>query len=109
MIGSAFAQSAGPAGTDGGFGTLAMLVVMFVLLYFMVIQPQSKKAKEQRQLIDALQKGDEVIALGMIGKIVKINEGYVSLEVASGVVLTLQKQTITTLLPKGTYQDVVGK
>lgn len=108
MISSAFAQTAAPSADGGMFGLLP-IIIMFVLLYFMMIRPQTKKAKEQKQLVDSLQKGDEVIAVGVIGRIVKVNDSYIGLEVADGTVIYLQKHTVTTLLPKGTYQDVVGK
>ncbi|MBI3715576.1 MAG: preprotein translocase subunit YajC [Betaproteobacteria bacterium] len=109
MISSAFAQTAAPAAADGGMFGLLPIVIMFALLYFMMIRPQTKKAKEQKLLVDALKKGDEVIAVGMIGKIVKVTDTYIGLEVASGTVIHLQKHTVTTLLPTGTYQDVAGK
>ncbi len=106
MISSAFAQSAAPAGGDASLMGMLPIVLMFVVLYFLMIRPQTKKAKEHKQMVDALQKGDEVIAMGIIGKIVKVNDSYVGLEVADGKVIHIQKQAITTLLPKGTYNDV---
>ncbi len=109
MISSAFAQTVAPGGADGGFGTLIMLGIMFVMLYFMVILPQSKKAKEQKQLLEGLKKGDEVVAQGIIGKVTSIGDTYVGLEVAEGVVIHIHKSTITTQLPTGTYKDVIGK
>jgi preprotein translocase subunit YajC len=108
MISNAYAQAAG--GLTGGGDTLMGLlpiIIMFALLYFMMIRPQMKRGKEQKQMIEALQKGDEVIALGMIGKIVKVGDGYVGLEVADGTVVHVQKQAVTMLLPKGTFNDVV--
>lgn len=105
MISSAFAQSAAPAGGDP-FPSFFIIIGMFVLMYFLMIRPQQKKAKEQKQMIDGLQKGDEVIAMGILGKITKVTDGYVSLEVSDGTVLHMQKQAVTTLLPKGTVNDV---
>ena len=107
MISNAYAQAAG--GLAGGGDTLMGLlpiIIMFALLYFMMIRPQMKRGKEQKQMIEALQKGDEVIAFGVIGKIVKVGDGYVGLEVAEGTVIHVQKQAVTTLLPKGTFNDV---
>jgi preprotein translocase subunit YajC len=106
MIGTAYAQAA-PAAT-GGDSLLGMLpiLLMFVILYFLMIRPQMKKAKEHRTMIEALQKGDEVVAVGMLGRISKIGDNYVSLEVAPNVTIQLQKQAVTTLLPKGTLKDV---
>ena len=106
MISNAYAQAASPAAQGDPLPSLFIIIGMFVLMYFLMIRPQQKKAKEHKQMMDGLQKGDEVIAMGIIGKISKINEGYISLEVSAGNVLHMQKQAVTTLLPKGTYQDV---
>ena len=106
MIGTAFAQATGaaPAGGDTLMGMLP-IVLMFVVLYFLMIRPQMKKAKEHKTMLEALQKGDEVVAMGIIGKIVKIGESFVTLEVANNVNIAVQRQAITTLLPKGTLKD----
>jgi preprotein translocase subunit YajC len=80
-------------------------IVIFVLFYFMLIRPQMKRAKEQKKMIDALQKGDEVVTSGgMLGKVTKVSEQYVSLEIAENVVVQVQKQTVQTVLPKGTLK-----
>ena len=107
MIGSAFAQSAGGA-AQGGDTLMGMLpiILMFVILYFLMIRPQMKKAKEHKTMLEALQKGDEVIAVGILGKIAKITDNYVSLEIAPNTTIQVQKQAVTTLLPKGTLKDV---
>ena len=81
------------------------IILMFVLLYFLMIRPQMKKAKEQKTMIDSLQKGDEVVAVGILGKIAKISDNYVSLEIAPNVTIQVQKQAVQTLLPKGTIKD----
>ena len=106
MIGTAFAQAAGaaPAGGDTLMGMLP-IVLMFVVLYFLMIRPQMKKAKEHRSMLEALAKGDEVIAVGILGKIDKISDNYVTLEVAPNTTIQVQKQAVTTLLPKGTIKD----
>jgi len=106
MIGTAYAQAAGQA--SGGDSLISMLpiILMFVILYFLMIRPQMKKAKEHKTMLDALQKGDEVIALGILGKISKITDNYVSLEIADNVTIQVQKQAVNTLLPKGTIKDV---
>jgi len=77
---------------------------MFVILYFLMIRPQMKKAKEHKTMVDGLQKGDEVVAVGIVGKIAKIDENYVGLEVADNVVIQVQRQAINQLLPKGTIK-----
>jgi preprotein translocase subunit YajC len=106
MIGTAYAQAAGsaPGGGDTLMGMLPILL-MFVVLYFLMIRPQMKKAKEHKTMLEALQKGDEVVAVGIVGKVVKIGDSFVTLEVASNVNIAVQKQAITTLLPKGTLKD----
>ena len=102
MIGTAYAQAAGqPQGGDTLMGMLP-IIIMFVILYFLMIRPQMKKAKEHKSMLDALQKGDEVVAVGIVGKIDKIDETYLNLEIADGVVIKIQKQAVTQLLPKGT-------
>src|SRR6516225_10071477 len=98
MIGTAFAQGASQASQDGGMFTLLPIILMFVIMYFIMIRPQMKKAKEQKAMIDSLQKGDEVIAIGILGKIAKINDNYLSLEVAPNVTIQVQRQAVTTLL-----------
>lgn len=83
------------------------LIIIFVLFYFMLIRPQMKKAKEQKNMLDALQKGDEIItAGGNLGKVVKVGENYVSVEIADNVVVHVQKAAITSLLPKGTIKSI---
>ena len=106
MISSAFAQAAtgSPQGGDTLMGMLP-IILMFVILYFLMIRPQMKKAKEHRTMLEALQKGDEVIAVGILGKIEKITDNYVSLEIAPSTTIQVQKQAVTTLLPKGTIKD----
>jgi preprotein translocase subunit YajC len=105
LISNAFAAGSTTGGPDlMGF---LPLVVIFVLFYFMLIRPQMKRAKEQKNMLDALQKGDEVVTSGgQLGKIVKVGESYVSLEIAENVVVNVQKQAITTLLPKGTIKSI---
>ena len=106
MIGTAYAQAAG-GGASGGDTLMGMLpiILMFVILYFLMIRPQMKKAKEHRTMVEALQKGDEVIAVGILGKISKVSDNYVTLEVAPSVAIQVQRSAVTTLLPKGTIKD----
>ena len=106
MIGTAFAQASGasPGGGDTLMGMLP-IILMFVVLYFIMIRPQMKKAKEHKTMIEALQKGDEVVAVGILGKIEKVGDNYLTLEIAPNVTIQVQKQAVTTLLPKGTMKD----
>jgi len=100
------ALAAPAAGAQDPILGLLPFIVIFVLFYFMLIRPQMKRAKEQKKMVDALQKGDEVItAGGLLGKITKVGEQYVSLEIADNVTIQVQKQTVQTLLPKGTLKS----
>ncbi len=81
------------------------LVLMFVVLYFVMIRPQMKKQKEHKAMIDAIAKGDEVVtAGGVLGKVSKIGDSYVGLEVANGVEIQIQRSAVVQVLPKGTYK-----
>ena len=105
IISSAFAQAA-PSGDPGYIGLLP-IVLMFVLLYFLMIRPQMKRAKEAKAMIEALQKGDEVItAGGVLGRITKLSDAYVSLEIAPNTEIAVQKSAVQVLLPKGTLKSV---
>jgi preprotein translocase subunit YajC len=105
MISNAYAQAAG--GGDSGFVGLLPIVLMFVLLYFLMIRPQMKRAKEHKQMVEALQKGDEVItAGGVVGRISKMGEAYVTLEIAPNTEISVQRTAVQTLLPKGTMKTL---
>ena len=107
MIGTAYAQAAGAAqGTDTLMGMLP-IILMFVVLHFLMIRPQMKKAKEHRTMLEALQRGDEVIAVGILGRIERITDNYLTLEVAPNVTIQVQKQAVTQLLPKGTIKGAL--
>jgi preprotein translocase subunit YajC len=81
------------------------IILMFVVLYFLMIRPQMKRQKEQKAMIDALAKGDEVVtAGGVVGKVTKVSDGYVTVEVAEGTEIVMQKAAVTLLLPKGTIK-----
>lgn len=85
---------------------LMPLVLLFVLLYFLMIRPQMKRAKEHKVMTEALQKGDEVITGGgMLGRIIKVGDNYVTLQVAENVEIQVQKTAIQTMLPKGTIKS----
>jgi preprotein translocase subunit YajC len=105
IISPAFAQSAG--GGDPGFIGFLPIILMFVLLYFLMIRPQMKRSKEQKQMVEALQKGDEVIAAGgVLGRITRIGDAYVSLEVAPNMEISIQRAAVQMLLPKGTLKSI---
>jgi preprotein translocase subunit YajC len=105
FISDAFAQTAGAApGAENSLMSLLPLVLMFVVLYFIMIRPQMKRQKEAKAMIEALAKGDEVVTTGgLIGKITKLGETILSVEVSSGVELQLQRSAVVQVLPKGTY------
>ena len=110
FITSAFAQTAPAAAAAGGdmqssLMSMLPLVLMFVVLYFVMIRPQMKKQKEHRAMIDALAKGDEVATVGgVLGKVSKLTDSYVSLEVATGVELQVQRSAVVQVLPKGSIK-----
>jgi len=109
FISSAFAQTA-PAAAPAGdmmssLTSMLPLVLMFVVLYFVMIRPQMKKQKEHRAMIEALAKGDEIAtAGGLLGKVSKLGDGYLSLEIASGVEVQVQRSAVVQVLPKGTIK-----
>jgi preprotein translocase subunit YajC len=110
FISSAYAQTApaaAPAGGDMMSSLTGMLplVLMFVVLYFVMIRPQMKKQKEHRAMIEAIAKGDEVVtAGGLLGKVTKLGEGYIGVEIASGVEIQMQRSAVVQVLPKGTIK-----
>ena len=105
MISLAHAQTA--AAASPGIEGFIFPIILIVLFWFMLIRPQMKRAKEQRKMLGELQKGDEVVtASGQVGKIAKLGDQYVALEIADGVVTNVQKQSIQTLLPKGTIKGL---
>jgi preprotein translocase subunit YajC len=106
IISPAFAQGA-PGGDAGGLMSFLPIILMFVLLYFLMIRPQMKRAKEQKAMIEALQKGDEVVtAGGIVGRITKLGEQYVSVEVAPNTELVVQRSAVQVPLPKGTLKTL---
>ena len=109
FISSAFAQTA-PAAAGGGdiqsnLMSMLPLVLMFVVLYFVMIRPQMKRQKEHRSMVEALAKGDEVAtAGGVLGKVTRMGDVYLGVEIANGVEVTLQRSAIVQVLPKGTIK-----
>ena len=108
FISSAFAQTA-PAASGGDMQSSLMsmlpLVLMFVVLYFVMIRPQMKKQKEHRTMIEALAKGDEVVtAGGVLGKVAKMGDSYLGLEISSGVEIQVQRSAVVQVLPKGSIK-----
>ena len=112
FISNAFAQAAAPAVKTGDMasllaGPIPIFALMFAVMYFLMIRPQQKRAKEQKLMMDALAKGDEVVtAGGILGRVSKVNETYVTIEVAPNTDIVVQKHAVATLLPKGTLKSL---
>ena len=107
MISLAYAQTAGAADASGGFMQLLPMILMFGVLWFLMIRPQMKKAKEHKALLAALQKGDEVVTGGgLTGRVSKVGEAYVHVEIAEGVEVMVQKPSVVIVLPKGSLKGV---
>ena len=105
LINEAWAQSGAPGGAD--LWSMMPIILMFVVLYFLMIRPQMKRAKEQKSMIEALQKGDEVIAAGgVVGRITKLNDNYLTLQIADNVEIRVQRPAVQLLLPKGTIKSI---
>ena len=105
LITPAWAQGTPAAG--GGFESIILIVLMFAVLYFLMIRPQMKRAKEHKSMIEALQKGDEVVAGGgLLGRISKISDTYVTVEVADNVEVQMQRGAVQLVLPKGTIKNI---
>jgi preprotein translocase subunit YajC len=106
IISSAFAQTPAGGGDSGLLGFLP-IILMFALLYFLMIRPQMKRAKETKAMIEALQKGDEVItAGGVVGRISKLGDQYITLEIAPNTEIVVQRSAVQVPLPKGTIKSV---
>ena len=106
LISDAYAQVSTPAG-GGMLMELPLIALVIAIFYFVVIRPQTKRSKEQKSMIEALQKGDEVITSGgELGRVTKLTGNYLILEVSPNVEIILQKTAIQTLLPKGTLKSI---
>jgi preprotein translocase subunit YajC len=104
LISNAFAATAAP-GSD--LLSFLPIVFIFVLFYFMLIRPQMKQAKQQKAMIEALKAGDEVATVGgVIGKVTKVGDNFVSVEIAGNTVINVQKHAVQTLLPPGTIKSI---
>jgi preprotein translocase subunit YajC len=107
LISEAFAQAAAPAQQGADLMSLLPLIAIFIVFYLLLIRPQAKRAKEQKLMIEALQKGDEVAtSAGILGRVNKVSGNYVTLQIAENVQVTLQKSAVQTLLPKGTLNSI---
>lgn len=106
FISNAYAETAA-AGSQGGIMEFLPLIALLAVFYFLVLRPQSKRAKEHKALVEALQRGDEVVTVGgQVGSVSKVFEEYVAVEVAENVEVTVQKAAIQNVLPKGTIKSI---
>ncbi|ENO87569.1 preprotein translocase subunit YajC [Thauera linaloolentis] len=106
LISNAYAQAAGSDPTGGLMGLLP-LILMFIVLWFLMIRPQMKRAKEHKSMVEALAKGDEVVTGGGIaGRVTEVGDSFVHVEVAANTVIAVQKQAVATVLPKGTLKSL---
>ena len=107
LIASASAQTAGGAAPGGAFVQLLPLLLIFVVFYFLLIRPQTKRAKEHRAMVAALEVGAEVVTNGgILGKVSELGEQFITVEVASGVNIKVQRHAVAQVLPKGTLKSV---
>jgi preprotein translocase subunit YajC len=108
FISNAYAQAAGgAAGIEGSLTSFLPIILMFVVLYFLMIRPQMRRQKEQKSMMDALAKGDEVVtAGGLLGRVIKVADAYITLDIGNGTEVVVQKVAVTTLLPKGTIKSL---
>ena len=107
FISNAYAEAAAPAPQGAGLMDFLPLIVLVAVFYFFILRPQSKRAKEHKAMIEALQRGDEVLtAGGEVGRVTKVSEQYLGVEIAENVEVTVQKASITAVLPKGTIKSI---
>ncbi|KTC64939.1 SecYEG protein translocase auxillary subunit (plasmid) [Legionella adelaidensis] len=107
FISDAIAAAPAPGAQPDGSFSFLMIAAIFVLFYFMLIRPQNKRAKEHRDLISNLKKGDEIITTGgLLAKITSIEEQYLKISIAEGVEISLQKNAVSSVLPKGTLKSL---
>jgi preprotein translocase subunit YajC len=101
------AMAAAPQGQGDALTSLLPLVFIFIVFYFLLIRPQSKKAKEHKQMVEALAKGDEIVTNGgLLGRITKVGDNFVELEIAEGVTVKVQRHAAASLMPKGTIKGL---
>lgn len=106
LISAAQAQEGAPAG-GGMIEFLIMIIIFFAIMYFLIIRPQSKRAKEHRAMVEALSKGDEIVTTGgVLGRITEVQENFIRIDVSDNVNVIVQRQAVSVVLPKGTMKDI---
>ena len=105
FISQAHAEGVAPAG--GGMAQIIMLVGFVLIFYFLLWRPQSKRAKQHKQLINGLSKGDEiVIGGGLVGRVTKVSDEFIAMEISEGTEVNVQKNAVAAVLPKGTLKSI---
>ncbi|HEC84211.1 MAG: preprotein translocase subunit YajC [Candidatus Parabeggiatoa sp. nov. 2] len=108
IIPNAWAQAAPSGGGDAGLINILMLVVLFVVFYFLLIRPQTKRVKEHKQMVESLAKGDEIVTNGgLLGRIAQIGDNFIMLEVATNTEVKVQRQSVAAVMPKGTMKNTL--
>ncbi|ADC71812.1 preprotein translocase, YajC subunit [Thioalkalivibrio sp. K90mix] len=106
LISAAHAQDGGAAG-GGMIEFLIMILIFFAIMYFLIIRPQSKRAKEHRSMVESLSKGDEIVTNGGVaGTITELGDNFIKVDIANGVNIAVQKQSVQQVMPKGTLKDL---
>jgi preprotein translocase subunit YajC len=107
LISPAWAQAPAAAPQGGGIESMLLILAMFAVLYFLMIRPQMKRAKEHKAMIEALQKGDEVVTSGgILGRISKVDAQYATVSIAENTEIVIQRHSIQVVLPKGTLKTI---
>ncbi len=105
FINDAFAQGGGAA-AGPGMGDFLFLIVLFAVFYFLLIRPQQKRAKEHKKMVEAIAKGDEIVTNGgLLGRVTKVGENFITLEIADGLEVRIQRGAVGSLMPKGTMKS----
>jgi preprotein translocase subunit YajC len=105
FISDAWAQATPPGAPAGGLMQFVPLVIIFVVFYFLLIRPQAKRAKDHKKMVEALAKGDEVVTNGgLLGRITKLGDNFISIEISEGVEVKVQRPAIASVVPKGTMK-----
>ncbi len=106
FISNAYAQAAGQQDGGAGIANLVFIVILFAVFYFLLIRPQQKRAKEHKSMVENLAKGDEVVTNGgLLGKITKVGENFMSVEITEGTTIKVQRSAIGSVMPKGTIKS----
>lgn len=104
FISDAYAQAGGPGGAP--YGDILFLILLFAVFYFLLIRPQQKKAKEHKKMVEAVAKGDEVVTNGgILGKVIEVSDTFLTVTIAEGVDVKLQRSSIAATVPKGTIKS----